>query len=164
MPDPVKKKKKVQKKPSNMQGRGGGVTKNTAIKGTRANTQKAAKKTKKEQEGYGPQNRIGIAPKKKKIVRRGPKKLPADRKKRATKIINSNEKQRLKLKEAKRKIALKKKIVRRAPKKKLKGMTPQRPSGSKLERMINAANKKIVAGGGKPMSVSQLRKAGKINF
>ena len=66
MPDPVKKKKKVQKKPSNMQGRGGGVTKNTAIKGTRANTEKAAKKRKKEQEGYGPQNRIGIAPKKKK--------------------------------------------------------------------------------------------------
>ena len=66
MPDPVKKKKKVQKKPSNMQGRGGGATKNTAIKGTRANTEKAAKKRKKEQEGYGPQNRIGIAPKKKK--------------------------------------------------------------------------------------------------
>ena len=49
MPDPVKKKKKVQKKPSNMQGRGGGATKNTAIKGTRANTEKAAKKRKKEQ-------------------------------------------------------------------------------------------------------------------
>ena len=66
MPDPVKKKKKVQKKPSNMQGRGGGATKNTAIKGTRANTEKASKKRKKEQEWYGPQNRIGIAPKKKK--------------------------------------------------------------------------------------------------
>jgi hypothetical protein len=34
----------------------------------------------------------------------------------------------------------------------------------KLERMITAANKKVIAGGGKPMSVSQLRKAGKIKF
>ena len=84
MPDPVKKKKKVQKKPSNMPGRGGGVTKNTAIKGTRANTQKAAKKTKKEQEGYGPQNRIGIAPKKKKVVKKKGPKL-----KRAGKVLKS---------------------------------------------------------------------------
>ena len=35
---------------------------------------------------------------------------------------------------------------------------------SEMERMVNAANKKVVAGGGKRMSLSQLRKAGKINF
>ena len=64
MPDPVKKKKKVQKKPSNMPGRPAGYK------------DKKGRKPKKRptQTGYGPQNRTGIAPKKKKIVRRAPKK------------------------------------------------------------------------------------------
>jgi len=160
MPDPVKKKKKVQKKPSNMPGRGGGVTKNTAIKGTRANTQKAAKKTKKEQEGYGPQNRTGIAPKKRKIVRRGPQKQPKEKR------PGDGARLRMISREKARKAAMKKARLAKlkAPKKKKRVMTPQRPNASKLERMVNAANKKVIAGGGKPMSVSQLRKAGKIQF
>jgi len=133
---------------------------------------------KKEQEGYGPQNRIGIAPKVKRKKKDNPatskrdeskagksknlmvKKLgmrpkkptaqmmsnyakriaaqklrdkkAADKKKIGTKIINSNEKQRLKLMQAKRKIALKKKS--------------------------SSVKKK------KAMSVAQLRKAGKIQF
>tara|TARA_R110000737_G_scaffold230241_1_gene243755 strand:+ start:22 stop:477 length:456 start_codon:yes stop_codon:yes gene_type:complete len=150
MPDPVKKKKKVQKKPSNMPGRGGGVTK---PKG------KLAKK-KPEQTGYGPQNRTGIAPKKRKIVRRGPQKQPKEKR------PGDGARLRMISREKARKAAMKKARLAKlkAPKKKKRVMTPQRPSASKLERMINAANKKVIAGGGKPMSVSQLRKAGKIKF
>jgi hypothetical protein len=149
MPDPVKKNKKG-KKPSNMPGRGGGVTK---PKG------KLAKK-KPVQTGYGPQNRTGIAPKKKKIVRRGPKKKPMEKR------PGDGARFRALAREEVRKAAMKKARLAKlkAPKKKKRGMTPQRPSASKLERMINAANKKVIAGGGKPMSVSQLRKAGKIQF
>ena len=64
MPDPVKKKKKVQKKPSNMPGRPTGYK------------DKKGRKPKKRptQTGYGPQNRTGIAPKKKRASITAPKK------------------------------------------------------------------------------------------
>jgi len=57
----------------------------------------------------------------------------------------------------KKKKVVKKKVVKKKVAK--KDLLP-----SEMERMVNAANKKVVAGGGKRMSLSQLRKAGKINF
>ena len=57
----------------------------------------------------------------------------------------------------KKKKVVKKKVVKKKVVK--KDLLP-----SEMERMVNAANKKVVAGGGKRMSLSQLRKAGKINF
>ena len=57
----------------------------------------------------------------------------------------------------KKKKVVKKKVVKKKVVK--KDLLP-----SEMERMVNAANKKVVAGGGKRMYLSQLRKAGKINF
>jgi hypothetical protein len=61
----------------------------------------------------------------------------------------------------KKKVVKKKVVKKKVVKKKVvkKDLLP-----SEMERMVNAANKKVVAGGGKRMSLSQLRKAGKINF
>jgi|TARA_R110000824_G_scaffold342368_2_gene528803 hypothetical protein len=62
MPDPVKKKKKAQKKPSNMPGRAGRVGKPGKLK------------RKTTQTGYGSQNRPGTFAKKKRVPTTGPKK------------------------------------------------------------------------------------------
>jgi hypothetical protein len=62
----------------------------------------------------------------------------------------------------KKKKVVKKKVVKKKVVKKKVAKKDLLPS--EMERMVNAANKKVVAGGGKRMSLSQLRKAGKINF
>ncbi len=68
----------------------------------------------------------------------------------------------LKKKKVVKKKVVKKKVVKKKVVKKKVAKKDLLPS--EMERMVNAANKKVVAGGGKRMSLSQLRKAGKINF
>jgi len=73
---------------------------------------------------------------------------------------NLKKKKVVKKKVVKKKVVKKKVVKKKVVKKKVqRDLLP-----SEMERMVNAANKKVVAGGGKRMSLSQLRKAGKINF
>jgi hypothetical protein len=154
--DPVKKKKAPKKS--------AGAAKNTSA--TRAASKKKSSGT---QTGYGPQNRPGTFAKKR-VVRGSDKKksmAPTGnqgmKSKRKKKPVNTPSAPAGYSKRTRMDMAAKEALSGGVAKKKKPKAKP-RPSAMQLERMVNAANKKVVAGGGKRMSVSQLRKAGKINF